>query len=104
VGDGDGVVRVGQLADALQMRLFALGHALVLAEVVVPESDDEFLEYPAGVARVVPGPPGDRAGAPAAAMVRVTDSPARTAIRPMMALPTVPPPGRPSGRTTCRGP
>jgi hypothetical protein len=26
-----GVVRVGQLADALQMRLFALGHALVLA-------------------------------------------------------------------------
>lgn len=48
VGDDDGVVRVGQLADALQMRLFALGHALVLAEVVVPGSDDELLEHPAG--------------------------------------------------------
>ena len=56
MGDDDGVVRVGQLADALPMRLFALGHALVLAEVVVPGSDDELLEHPAGVARVVPGP------------------------------------------------
>src|SRR5580704_15439996 len=87
VGDDDGAVRVGQLADALQVRLFALGHALVLAEVVVPGSDNELLKHPIGVARVVPGPPGDRAGAPAAAMARATDSPARSAIRPMMALP-----------------
>jgi hypothetical protein len=43
------VGRVGRLADPVEPALVALGHAFVLAEVLVPGRDDELLEDPARV-------------------------------------------------------
>lgn len=60
VRDGHRVGRVGQLTDPVQPVLVAPGHALVLAQVVLPARQDGLLEDRAWGAGVLPGSPGGR--------------------------------------------
>lgn len=61
MGDGGGLTWVGHRLDLVEALLVADADAFVLAEVLVPGADDELLEDAAGIVRVAPHAPADRA-------------------------------------------